>query len=410
MKAKSTAPTVWMFWATTACFVTDELSVSLTADFSSTFKPQSTVELIPFDSIYLPAATKPLQTHGSDQPQIFAAATIAVEVLVRETASGPWIWIPGEMRSLVDYEVPSSYGMAVVQWWNKIKCQDIVPVERIRWRTPGPGGWWGAVGRPVPPQFVSLLAKKCVKMFEGAVITQPVAVTRGAFFICSFALPEGFECSVVKSNLQSVNCLLSSDCMPFCCIDMAYGRLWRIQRRSLGGEYDTPEAHDIRVNELLQSLRSRYPSRWTLNTPMQIDSSESSATWVGEFPALSVELWLEVFSHLDTREQNRFRVVCSAWNCILTTPILTASIVLVTGDCGMSELLGSDDIGITFDISSILVRWLSSTVFHSLRPSTKHIILSDRQRMLYTSDLLNVVDVMNYVGKHNTGIRFSAIY
>ncbi|XP_055348874.1 uncharacterized protein LOC129595788 isoform X2 [Paramacrobiotus metropolitanus] len=358
--------------------------------------PNRRRELTAFGSIYLPTASEPLPTRGTNPLHAFAKASIPVEVLVRESLCGPWMWVPGEMNSLIPHEAPSSYGLAVVHWWNKIELQDIVPVERIRWRFPSPRGWWGAVGRPVPPQFAARLIEHFEGYVEGVVFKQPVAVAKGEFAKFSVSLPKRQKCFVVGNiDVERLNMELLLRDEPFCCVGITDGRIWCIGRRHTLAENTQKCYSKFQDFVLVLDLLPLYP-----NTRKLIALTPNDGP-VDEFRAVPVELWREVFSHLDTCEQNRLRAVCCIWNGIVDLPALT--------DCLIAGTDGSVKGSGTSNFSCIL-RCMMSTVFHCLRPSTKHIILTDRQRILEMKDFLKVLHVIIYVGQRNPGIRLSAIY
>ncbi|XP_055357425.1 uncharacterized protein LOC129602434 [Paramacrobiotus metropolitanus] len=362
--------------------------------------PTRTREHTPFSSVYLPTSLEPLHMREIDRPRTVPTAPIPVEVLIRETPFDSWMWVPAKMESLVSYEAPALYGMALVRWWNKMQFEDIVPLERIRWRIPGPGGWWGALGMPAPSQFALTLLDCGEGIVEGAVFAQPDAVIKGKFSKWSMALPK--ELAVNGYILQRYNWELWMR-EPFCCVNFADGRLQCIERRTAAEKAEAVSEKEARYSNLegatdsfdgvLGLMCSFYPNKCLLYVSTQDEAP------VDEIDALTVEVWQEVFSHLETWDQNRLRTVCFAWNAILESSVITAQLVLkTTGYSG------------TFETSRTLVPCMMSTIFNCLRASTKHIILSDPERILYVEDLLQLLDVINYTGKRNTEVSVLAIW
>ncbi|XP_055348857.1 uncharacterized protein LOC129595773 isoform X2 [Paramacrobiotus metropolitanus] len=302
--------------------VVDVADTGLFIDF---FCPNRRRELIPFGGVYLPTALEPLDLDKINEPH---AGT--VEVLIREAPRGPWMWVPAEVDILASHEDLRMYGMVAVSWWKKTEHRDILPVQRLRRRYARPCGWWSAVGRSAVWQFATRLIGRFMGNLEGGA-SQPVVVAKGMFSKWSVPLPEGYEHAEVWNDLKRLNFKLMFSYERFCCVGIADGRLLFIERR-LSAEETTSvtEARDLRLREtlhdhaFLDELQLDYRHQPTGNPSAHIDSPADA------FSALPRELWLEVLSHLDTREQNRLRAVCSAWDGIADA--LAASVVLWMGN------------------------------------------------------------------------------
>ncbi|XP_055352019.1 uncharacterized protein LOC129598228 isoform X2 [Paramacrobiotus metropolitanus] len=307
---------------------------------------------------------------------------------------------------------PSGFDMVVVRWWNNGESRGVLPMARLRWRHPGPGGWWGATGRPVPPQFVSHLTGSAEGNPEGVIFTPPRAVVEGDFSKWNTPLPSGFDGRVVRQHLDRLNMELmsymgrnfSSTCAPFCCVDIAVGRVRCIKRLALdkvrdngpkeAALYDCLKSLQKFLDNEAQSGRPEHP----MSNEGHCDAATHNDSPMGEFSALSVDVWVELFSHLDAWDQNRLRAVHPAWNAMLDSPVLTAQIVLAPGDSGTGR------------VSRDHLLSMMSTVFHCLRPSTKSILLTAGQQEFSVKDFFKLVNVINYVAKHHTGMRLSAVY
>ncbi|XP_055345250.1 uncharacterized protein LOC129593085 [Paramacrobiotus metropolitanus] len=298
-----------------------------------------------------------------------------VEVLMRESLSGPWTWFPAEMvmppRSAATKRY-TEFHVAVVRWGNNATRLDIVPVERIR--LPIPKARWAATRSNIMPEDLRFAARR---------------VGKWTFVKRSVKLPDEFA-SMPVDELRTVlhsNCAVNyvtfvefrNECLYF---------LKRVGGPPTDGDHDPdfPEANW----QFRQQLMECFSRLIGLSKLLCGIAEETDA-----FRVLPPELWLDVFSQLDTMTQTTLRAVCSTWNQILGCPLLTTTIVIA----GVKNIRNA----------ARREYRLTAPLFKYLRSTTQRLIVVDWWNEIDYEMLHSIVNMMRYVAENNPGIRLKEV-
>ncbi|XP_055351127.1 uncharacterized protein LOC129597545 [Paramacrobiotus metropolitanus] len=240
---------------------------------------------IPYDQVFLVNSQQLLMCSEliSAIPETWAP--IPVAVLRRDSPNQPWIWKAATVISLVSRMRRNAYEAFVVHWGEGQQQTDVVHASRIRWRVSEK--WWAEHGavrwvpvRSRPEDWTN--ASDYMAHF-------PTRIQPGDFVKRSVPLPHA--CDQPAALLERL-CGYHRN-LVFVSVDVADGRLWyivrNIDRASLG------------VMGALSRLSNRLSGiiPWLL-----LPDVVSSIT---DWDELILDLWMGVFSHLDSARQHLLR-------------------------------------------------------------------------------------------------------
>ncbi|XP_055356496.1 uncharacterized protein LOC129601661 [Paramacrobiotus metropolitanus] len=366
------------------------VDVAKTGLFIDFLCPQRRREFTPFSQVFLrdtsvAALIDSLITHGHG-PCGFSklrGLTKPVELLVRETASGSWMWLPAEVLNLTDGIPNSQDDVAVAKWWNNGRwCVDIFPRNRTRSRTGMQ--WWTKIGRPIPAAYLS------DSMGSDVRDKQPVMVGEEDYQMWSVQLPETngrLSVEDVLKRVQSDKWVLLEHERIAACVEIANGHLWYIVRRNKEKDgVSFAKSCEWFGIELIQRL------------PLIMATTDGNIE--GDIGALSLDLLLNAFSVLETLKQTELRAVCAKWDALLQSPQLTSTIIVKSYGRNLLEGCGH----------SMRVYLLTSPIFKCLRSTTRRIIVASRGRILHERDYCTIFAMIGFVARHNAGIHLTAIH
>ncbi|XP_055348862.1 uncharacterized protein LOC129595777 [Paramacrobiotus metropolitanus] len=296
---------------------------------------------------------------------------IPVEVLMRETPSGPWKWFSAEMVNLARGVPHESYNVAVVRWGTTTLLTDMVLGDRIRQRARSPTdalvqriqkGTFVNGSTPLPKTYCSMSVEEVRKQ-----------------------MPDWFD--YVELWRWSV-----------ALVNIADDRLFFIERppekRPLSGAgidglpENLPTLHDSLMKCFARVICQPHSAN------AELESQESQ----GALTALSEEVWLEVFSQLDTLTQNSLRGVCVTFSYLPDSPTLTVEIFITTAECQKMEKLDRREY------------FVVAPIYKCLNSSTKRIVVADRKALLSESDLWKMLDMIHYVTEQKSSLRRLTLY
>ncbi|XP_055335692.1 uncharacterized protein LOC129586456 [Paramacrobiotus metropolitanus] len=294
-----------------------------------------------------------------------------------------------------------SYDVAVVRWGNEQTRTDIVPIERIRWRVPK--SCWAAAERPEhrsePPMFPPWYHTSDPLSKQPR--TPPQRVRKGMLAKYSVLLPQQFswiQADELRQYLDNDSWFYGVvGTWPISLVDVIDGHLWCIRRchPSEGGPIlrlsalkKAKTSEDFLAALIARLLRVTAIPHWS-------SSETETPNVLNEMPQ---ELWLEVFSCLDTITQTCLRAVCFAWMEILASSLLTACIIVTP--CGNKTLQNFDR------LSYVML----SPIFTCLSASTKRIIVDCRWRSVNEQELLKVFDMIHHVAQQDPSVRLETIH
>ncbi|XP_055340198.1 uncharacterized protein LOC129589450 [Paramacrobiotus metropolitanus] len=289
-------------------------------------------------------------------------SALSVEVQVPETPLGPWIWLSGETDRFERHAAHEQYAGSVVHWRRKedgVLCSDFVPIGRLR-----------------IPVDKTLLLRRMMRNKRSADDDDAVPsdhIRPGTFVQRTVKLDDEFsyisahkaEALVKRLNSCEYVAELSSGSgyangIHF--LDLVHGQL----------RYVSQEKTKLTLWYLFSILTDIWP--------------RESATITEEL-ALPGELWLEVFSSLDTVTQTKLRAVCAVWNALLNAPALRRRILVGDYDDKSWEFLNL------------------ATLYKCLHPGTRHIAIDARNRQMNMGDMMELCDMIRYVADQRTRIR-----
>ncbi|XP_055356404.1 uncharacterized protein LOC129601586 isoform X2 [Paramacrobiotus metropolitanus] len=333
--------------------------------------PSRRREFTPFERLFHCHAQLPLDADRMGPLYGEPLSSIHLEVLGRESPSGVWMWFPARAAHLSDGTQHNAYGVAVVTWWNEREYTDIVPLDRTRWRVAS--DWWAQHGQP-PVAFTS--GTDDISRF---LATWPANVKKSTFTKSFIPIPINC-CSIPGEELlKRIN---STSPVPF--VEVASGKLWYIQLR----EFCT-------ANPDLPVLQEEF----LMSVPRIVGELVASSTNCDNtkpFLELPSKVWKEVFSCLGTGLQNTLRGVCFTWNDILNSTSLTDNIIINSAEFEATK-------------SDRFVYYMTSPIYKRLRSSTQRIVC-DASRLTEETDVLKLLDMIQYVARQNASVRLSGLY
>ncbi|XP_055348839.1 uncharacterized protein LOC129595760 [Paramacrobiotus metropolitanus] len=249
-----------------------------------------------------------------------APSPARVEVLMRESPSGPWTWFPAEIvhPPRIADGPHRHYHVVVVRWdtcIHGVMQSDVVPVERIR--LPMPVARWASAKRrrsEVMPNELQIAAQR---------------VGKWTFVKRSVKLPDNVAWMSVNelrrlwhSNDDVVNY------RPITFVEVRNGCSYYLERSFAHQWYEQMDGtfHP----EFPETIR-KFHNQFIERLPRIIGTPLINTTEVRDvFPLLPPELLLEVFSHVNTMTQTKLRAVCLTWDYILQSPLLTATLLITS--------------------------------------------------------------------------------
>ncbi|XP_055348805.1 uncharacterized protein LOC129595741 isoform X2 [Paramacrobiotus metropolitanus] len=323
---------------------------------------------------------------------------IPLEVMVRETPSGPWAWFPAVAVNVNRGICHGASSVAVAQWMQgDMEHMDLVPLQRLRWRVMAK--WWAIVDREAPSADVDSGNGGGFQLKGMAAWPEPIA--DGIFQKFSMLLPKKCHDVGVDQLLQHLKGkayrYTDNGVGRFSILDIVDGRVPYIWRHGHQSHYKETDCFENgMVADRLIAVASYIRG---ITAPAAIRTGSLECKEIGNVKVLSSAVLGEVFSHLDTLTQTGLRTVCFAWNGILESPVLTACI-LITNPTPEHEYLAK---------RNQLHYFLTATIFKCLRPSTQHIVVDGRSRWMGTEDFLKLMEMIHYTG-HQTGSRLRTIH
>ncbi|XP_055356321.1 uncharacterized protein LOC129601510 isoform X2 [Paramacrobiotus metropolitanus] len=275
-----------------------------------------------------------------------AGRKVPVQVLLREGPTGAWMWLDGELIS-VRYQ---SCTAAVVHWKKSgsggdVLCSDIVPLERLRRPLD--------TGKPIEPgMFAACSVAPLDKTFR--------------------SLPPAESAALLQRWKDSYG-RAESRLRPVDLVDGQLGVVY-IPRLCDANSRTFMSALVNLQSDLLHCLNSS-------RNPPEADCS-----------MLPAELWMEVFSHLDTVTQTALRVVAPTWNDMVTSPLLTATLVITNREHVHGRF------------------WMAAVVFKCMTVHTQHVVLAEVGRPFRMEDLLTVAGMIHYTAEHDPGLRLRCLH
>ncbi|XP_055330668.1 uncharacterized protein LOC129583017 [Paramacrobiotus metropolitanus] len=317
--------------------------------------PNRRREYVPFNRLF-----SPRETSKKDPQRTFSTefATFHVEIHVPETP------LPGLAISLGRSGSVEEYGGAIVHWRRKdngVRCEDIIPSQRIRW-----------------PLTSALPLHRYVR--SQTFVKRTVSLDT-AFHALS---TEKAEELIQRLNDDEVRSL------PFPCevdvVEVVDSRLGYICQPRL-------EASGIYDPQGLRALASLASFQAELLRLSAVDEIPATS----DMP-LSPQLWQQVFSNLETVTQMRLRAVCAAWNTAIGEAALRGCIVI--GDCADFEC----------NFTALL---RLATLYKCLQPGTQHVMMqtgSYKHWPMSTVHVLMMCDMIHYVARHHPDIRLRSLH
>ncbi|XP_055340213.1 uncharacterized protein LOC129589461 [Paramacrobiotus metropolitanus] len=358
--------------------------VALTKDglFVDLLCPNRHREFYTFDNCFLPRLLS-----GDFLARLYTAPVprIPVVVLVPETPSGPWMWVPGEMPCQQRGVRYAWCEAAVVHWPDTVTgvpCTDILPIERIRcplldmWRGDLP--YASELERMVQEEWEKRAATPAVNYAELHVRTRS-----NTFYHHYTHL--GREFRSLSAEHAATLIRLWNNRRPYhpwtevCLVDLVADRVDCIYKSGI--------MYFSNIGSTLTVSLQRFHDEW-------MHAKEA----VDDFSGLPTELWREVFAQSDTITQTRIRSVCVTWNMILDSPALTTSII-IRHDTHCNQ---HSDTPCPFLPSALL--------YKHLRPGVQRVYLIDREHKIRTDDLLKIPDIMYSLASQRTGLRLTTLY
>ncbi|XP_055327602.1 uncharacterized protein LOC129580884 [Paramacrobiotus metropolitanus] len=340
-------------------------------------------ELIPFHCVFRSERCLPAEFYWACNPP--QEMSLTVEVLRREYPGGAWRWWPAEMLNPTSASFPredATHSVAIVRGREDSGATwtELFPLHRLRW--PVPSSWWAGRREKQP-------GERCV--------TLPQDIAAGRFFKRCLPLPA--DCAVVKAaQLRALMKEMDWQRVRYgevVWVEVVEGQLKYIMELDGG---DTLEHFADTVQVILKpfhdALIRRLPGMFCAMTAAV---GEAGAD---EWRAVTSNVWLEVFAHLDTTTQTKLRVVCSAWNALLDEPILTANIVIDASAARSSD--NPETFGFHYG--------LTAPIWKRMNQSTKHLIIHDGGEQFCMRDLSAVADVMCYAAQANPDVHLTALF
>ncbi|XP_055329822.1 uncharacterized protein LOC129582338 [Paramacrobiotus metropolitanus] len=312
--------------------------------------PHRRREYAPFGSV---ALTRVIDTIDLKDFHAQQGSVVPVRVLVPETPAGPWMWSAGEM---VVGSMGYLLGGGYVRWHcphSGVPCTDFVPTKRLRPVTDA------VLGDTIGP---------------------------GIFIKGHVQLGEEFRSLSTEATTALVNRLNGASRRvetQVVVIDFVDGELTYIHNRRDAEKCQVSEGN---VSELMNSLNERLVSLIKSIPDEPASAADNSMAQM----ALPVELWQEVFSHLDTLTQTQLRTGCPTWNRIMDAPALRSTIV------------------IRREVDYFLCL---ATVGKCLRSDTQRVAITYAKGVWdYAQHPMLLCDIIRYVAEQRTGIHLRTVY
>ncbi|XP_055340249.1 uncharacterized protein LOC129589497 [Paramacrobiotus metropolitanus] len=343
--------------------------------------PNRRREPVPYHSVFRPNKMSKCDLKRERNSSL---TVLSVEILLPQTPSGPWIWLPGESDSFLLENAAHQHTGAVVHWrsmGNGKSCTDFLPIERIR--------------LPVEEalkQRRMMRNKRCADDEDAA---QSDHIRSGTFVKRTEQLDDEFR-SVSAKDVAALIKRLDLLQLSFSC------------DYENSDDRDNPFYHvdvvDLVDGQLgyLSEVGAAERSQWgrKLLRAMMVSNAHGKlselAAIVAEEMALPVELWLDVFSYLDTVTQTQLRAVCAAWNALMESPALRCRIIVgdESWDCIKREYR---------------VFLSLAAVYKCLRRETQHIVVDIRRRRLDSGNIVALCDMIRFVADQQTEIRLKSV-
>ncbi|XP_055355056.1 uncharacterized protein LOC129600524 [Paramacrobiotus metropolitanus] len=321
----------------------------------------------------------------------FYAQQRSVEILLPESPSGPWIWLPGEMVCVDRAGSRDRCGGAVVYWQcpdKGVLCTDILPIERIRPRW-DVSAWQRLFAHSQATGPGDLNSSSAALSSNHPLIQHYIGPE--SFIKRSVDLGEEFR-SLSNGDTEKLIKRLNGGRRlylhsPVFVVDLVDGQLGYIYNIGYIEKYALDD------HALLESLDHFHEV--LLRKIRQCPEFHAGDDNLVEL-TLPVELWQDVFSYLDTMEQTQLRAVCAKWNQIMTASPLRSSMV-VRWD---HDTKGRPD-----DFLCL------ATVYKSLHPDTERVTITllDEGWLTTTDFAIMICDMIQYVAEHRSGIRLRAV-
>ncbi|XP_055352280.1 uncharacterized protein LOC129598414 [Paramacrobiotus metropolitanus] len=360
------------------------VDVAVNGLFVNLLCPNRRREFVPFDRLFVLSKTSEAELAGVFSKK---SSKIPVEVLVEETRLGPWIWIPGEA---VSFGCGMQHGI-VAKWrrpCNGEACTDFVPSERIRWTVQ------------------TELNRRRLAHLQGTAWAESGSSSLDHHAAPDHAGPGTF----VKQTLQ-----LDDEFRSLSAEETA-----ALMKRLNGCEVDflncTVAVVDVVDGGVVYICRPDHSHRgdsWTRHVLAAVASFDeemvSGSDLTHEVPTtndqkpLPGELFMEVFSYLDTVTQMALRAVCAAWNAMLEEPVLSGRITMSLFDYTASKWR--------------FHRYLPvAAVYKRLQLGTQHITMTHSGQRdcpapnAAIEDAVQLCAMSNFVTQLRTGIRLRRLH
>ncbi|XP_055349721.1 uncharacterized protein LOC129596464 isoform X2 [Paramacrobiotus metropolitanus] len=295
-------------------------------------------EYAPFGSVFFPDLTS-----SQDLVRLYTLqrSGVPLEVLVPETPSGPWIWLPGKISCQGPWD---KAGGAIVRWRSPDSgalCSDFIPAQRLR----------SVPDANVPAVQQGSFIKRSVdlgKKYRSLTTEESGALVKrlNSYSLC--LLSPVFMVELVDGKLHYIYKLgnaersisprkvLSKFVIPFhkqllkivkyplTTLVNDNGKTLALPAQHLVGHAERSTASDGGTSE----RDDRFHKKFFRLFRRSAEKSKPEAKEIGVTMPLPAELWQEVFSHLDTVTQTKLRVVCVTWNRLLDAPALRSTLVI----------------------------------------------------------------------------------
>ncbi|XP_055329580.1 uncharacterized protein LOC129582168 [Paramacrobiotus metropolitanus] len=315
--------------------------------------------LFPFDKVFTSWPTQ--ESHvATNSDELYRK--MPIELLVPETKSGPWIWVPAEM-TIVDFDTIFCqwFEAVIVHWRNEASgalCTDIVLAERIR----------------------RGLTYECTKPGEFAKGSVPLNEE-----VRSMS-PEKLE-DLMKRLNEYFRSKLNSGAVI---VDLVDGRLDYIYRPDLCNSYADKE-----ILARVHFESTHLTQRWLTSNLVENSGNVSPDPLL-----LPAEVLLQVFAHLDTVTQTALGAVCASWNWMMESPTLASTIAIKA----------SRDFQTSWEYSKINHFFYVAAIYKRLRPCTQRVVVANKHSEMGIRDAWRVLDMIRYVADHESAIRLRTLH
>ncbi|XP_055329614.1 uncharacterized protein LOC129582194 isoform X2 [Paramacrobiotus metropolitanus] len=316
------------------------------------------------------------------------------DILMRDNASGAWTWFPAKILGTFQDMIRADYCVAIVYGGTLQEYATVVPKLRIRvktdpnWRSPIQDNYKHYIhAKHLPvPKFVQTFVKRIIPLPEGCPAKLVAASLKQG--------KKGMPYDYARYHAHAVDivdgCVVYLQCRPNSAKDIDDTYCIRHGKRVTVWQERLESLHQFIIQS---ALRMSEPLAEILPAATEILPA-------AEVAVLSIELWTEVFSHLDVITQVKQCRVCPLWNLIWDSASLKAKVILdsaaFTKEDQCSELKP--------------LYFMTSALFKRISPFTQYITIADYGERMDGMDVVKILDILNFILQRNANIRPKGIF